>query len=96
MPDTPVSDPSRPAGGPFSLVPIEIRVSIGSARPLVRDLLALRRDAVLPLDRRIDDPVDLFVGDRLIGRGELVETDDGSGARLAVRLIEVTEGDDAQ
>ena len=34
---------------------------------------ACRRDAVLPLDRRVDDPVELYVGDRLIARGELQE-----------------------
>ena len=51
---------------PFSQVPIEITISVGKARPLVRDLLRLQRDAVLPLDRRVDDPVELYVGDRLI------------------------------
>ncbi len=51
---------------PFSQVPIEITISVGKARPLVKDLLRLSRDAVLPLDRRVDDPVELYVGDRLI------------------------------
>ena len=73
---------------PFRPVPIEILVTVGRARPLVRDLLKLERDAVLVLDRRVDDPVELFVGDRLIARGELHEADDGTGA-LTVRLTEV-------
>lgn len=73
---------------PFKQVPIEIMVSVGKARPLVRDLLKLDRDAVLVLDRRVDDPVELFVGDRLIARGELHESEDGSG-QLTVRLTEV-------
>lgn len=73
---------------PFIQVPIEVVVSVGRARPLVRDLLRLDRDAVLALDRRVDDPVELFVGDRLIARGELHEAEDGSG-QLAVRLTEV-------
>lgn len=73
---------------PFIQVPIEVIVSVGRARPLVRDLLRLDRDAVLPLDRRVDDPVELFIGDRLIARGELQEADDGSG-QLTVRLTEV-------
>jgi flagellar motor switch protein FliN/FliY len=55
---------------------------------LVRDLLKLERDTVLVLDRRVDDPVELFIGDRLIARGELHEAEDGSGA-LSVRLTEV-------
>jgi flagellar motor switch protein FliN/FliY len=74
---------------PFGFVPIEITVSVGRARPAVRDLLRLARDAVLPLDRRIDDPVELFVGDRLIGRGELVELDGEQAGQLGVRLIDV-------
>ena len=58
---------------PFAQVPIEVTISVGKARPLVRDLLRLSRDAVLALDRRVDDPVELYVGDRLIARGELEE-----------------------
>ena len=76
-------------GNPFSLVPIEIQISVGRARPLVRDLLRLGRDAILPLDRRVDDPVELYVGDRLIARGELQELDGDAAGQLAVRLTEV-------
>lgn len=74
---------------PFSQVPIEITISVGRARPLVRDLLRLTRDAVLPLDRRVEDPVELWVGDRLIARGELEEMGGDSPGQLAVRLTEV-------
>jgi flagellar motor switch protein FliN/FliY len=71
-------------------VPIEVMVSVGRARPLIAELVTLRRDSVLPLDSRIEDPVELYIGDRLIARGELQEMDDGSG-RLAVRLTEVAD-----
>ncbi|MFT4149106.1 MAG: FliM/FliN family flagellar motor switch protein [Paracoccaceae bacterium] len=74
---------------PFSHVPIEITISVGKARPLVRDLLRLGRDAVLTLDRRVDDPVELYVGDRLIARGELQELEGDQSGTLAVRLTEV-------
>lgn len=74
---------------PFSQVPIEITISVGKARPLVKDLLRLSRDAVLPLDRRVDDPVELYVGDRLIARGELTELDGEHAGQLGVRLTEV-------
>jgi flagellar motor switch protein FliN/FliY len=85
MDDLPVAD----AANPFSQVPIEIVISVGRARPLVRDLLRLKRDAVLPLDRRVEDPVELYVGDRLIARGELHELDGDQAGQLAVRLTEV-------
>jgi flagellar motor switch protein FliN len=74
---------------PFSQVPIEITISVGRARPQVRDLLRLEKDAVLTLDRRVDDPVELFVGDRLIARGELQEMEGEHAGQLAVRLTEV-------
>lgn len=74
---------------PFAQVPIEVTISVGKARPLVRDLLRLSRDAVLPLDRRVDDPVELYVGDRLIARGELTELEGDQSGQLAVRLTEV-------
>ena len=63
-----MDDPSAEMN-PFAQVPIEVTISVGKARPLVRDLLRLGRDAILPLDRRVDDPVELYVGDRLIARG---------------------------
>ena len=76
---------------PFNEVPIEIRVSVGHARPKIRELLELGHDSVLPLDRKIEDPVDLYVGDLLIARGSLEEIDgDGEGG-LAVRLTEVID-----
>ncbi len=74
---------------PFIDVPIEITISVGRARPAVRELLALEREAVLVLDRRVDDPVELYVGDRLIARGELQTLDDDPSGQLAVRLTEV-------
>lgn len=74
---------------PLRNVPIEIAVTVGRTRPLVRDLLTMGENAVLPLDRRIDDPVELWVGDRLIARGELQEVEGGDPGQLAVRLTEV-------
>jgi len=70
-------------------VPIEVTVSVGQARPIIRDLLALAENAILPLDRAIDDPVELYVGNRLIARGELQEVEDGEPGQLAVRLTEI-------
>lgn len=78
-----------PDANPFGQVPIEVTISVGKARPLVRDLLRLSRDAILVLDRRVDDPVELYVGDRLIARGELQELGGESSGQLAVRLTEV-------
>lgn len=76
---------------PFAQVPIEITISVGRARPLVKDLLTLAEDAILPLDRRVEDPVELYIGDRLIARGELHELEGDRAGQLAVRLTEVAD-----
>ncbi|MFO1104935.1 MAG: FliM/FliN family flagellar motor switch protein [Amaricoccus sp.] len=80
----------QPRSGAFLGVPIEVTISVGKAHPLVSELVELRRDSVLTLDSSIDDPVELYIGDRLIARGELQEIGDESG-RLGVRLTEVAD-----
>lgn len=75
----------------FTEVPIEISVCVGKTKPLLRDLMTLQQDAVLPLDTQVDDPVELYIGDRLIARGVLEELDGDQAGQLAVRLTEVAE-----
>jgi len=71
-------------------VPVNVVVSVGQARPVIGELLAMRRDMVLPLSSRVDDPVQIMVGERVIARGELEEMGEDSG-RLGVRLTEVVD-----
>ena len=77
------------ASNPFVSVPIEITVCVGKARPLIRDLVSLGENALLTLDKRVEDPVDLYVGDRLVARGQLEELDGENAGQLAVRLTEI-------
>jgi len=96
LPPTRLEPTDPPSGGDsrreraFMGVPIEVMISVGKARPLVSDLVKLRRDSVITLNSKIEDPVELYVGERLIARGELQEMDDGTG-RLGVRLTEVAD-----
>lgn len=83
-------DAARPRRGAVMELPIDIVVSVGRARPSLTELVTLSRDSVLPLESRIDDPVELIVGDKVIARGELQEIDPQSG-RLGVRLTEVAD-----
>jgi flagellar motor switch protein FliN/FliY len=76
---------------PFVSVPIEIVVSVGKARPLIRDLVNLGENAVLTLDKRVEDPVELYVGDRLVARGQLEELSGDQAGQLAVRLTEIAD-----
>ncbi|MDW3223531.1 MAG: FliM/FliN family flagellar motor C-terminal domain-containing protein [Paracoccaceae bacterium] len=83
--------PAKDRANPFTSVPIELTVCVGKARPLIRDLISLGENAVLPLDRSVDDPVDLYVGDRLIARGVLEESEDEKNKQLVVRLTEIVD-----
>lgn len=76
---------------PFETVPIEVTVSVGRARPLIRDLLNMGENAVLTLDKRVEDPVDLYVGDQLVARGLLEEMEGEHAGQLAVRLTEISD-----
>lgn len=77
------------AGTAFTSVPIEITVSVGRARPLVKELLQLAEGAVLTLDKKLEDPVELYVGEQLIGIGVLEVVEGDGQNQLAVRLTEV-------
>ncbi len=76
---------------PFVSVPIEITVSVGKARPLIRELVNLGENALLTLDKRVEDPVELFVGDRLVAKGLLEELSGDQSGQLAVRLTEIAD-----
>lgn len=89
MNDHQTPKPERPS--PFDSVPIEVTVSVGRARPLIRDLLDMGENAVLTLDKRIEDPVDLYVGDQLVARGMLEEIEGDQPGQLAVRLTEIAD-----
>ncbi|MEP4194576.1 MAG: FliM/FliN family flagellar motor switch protein [Aliishimia sp.] len=86
-----VENPATEASNSFTSVPIEVMVSVGKAKPMIRDLVMLGQNAVLELDRKVDDPVELFVGDRLIARGTLEENSDDPSGQLCVRLTEVVD-----
>lgn len=89
MNDPQTQTPEKP--NPFDAVPIEVTVSVGRARPLIRDLLSMGENAVLTLDKRIEDPVDLYVGDQLVARGLLEELEGDQAGQLAVRLTEISD-----
>ena len=54
----------------------------------VQQLLELKKETVIDLEALIDDPVDIFVGERLIARGELVEATENENG-IGVKLVEI-------
>ena len=83
--------PATDMGNPFTAVPIEINVCVGKARPLIRDLVSMGENALLTLDTKVDDPVELYVGERLIARGMLEEKEGDTTGQLVVRLTEIVQ-----
>lgn len=71
-------------------IPVVVQVVVGSATLPVASLLKLTRGAVIPLDHRVGDPVDIVVNGRTIARGEVVVVED-DGARFGVTLTEICE-----
>jgi len=94
-PADPTENGALPTANPLTQVPIEVMISVGKAHPLVGDLLKLKSNSVLPLDQKVSDPVELYVGNKLIARGELQELDGDQQGQLAVRLTEVASQDGA-
>lgn len=70
-------------------VPVKVKAVLGGARVQVGELIQMRTGSVVELDRRVGEPVDVFVNDRFIARGELVLID-GS---LGVTLTEIVKQD---
>lgn len=79
-------DPSNLKDDLLQGVNVDVRVCVGSASPTIKDLMELGPDSVLPLNTHIDDPVELYVGDKLIAKGFLETSPDGDGSGFSVRL----------
>lgn len=71
-------------------IPVVLQVVVGSATLPVSNLLKLGRGAVVPLDHKVGDPVDVVVNGRAIARGEVVVVED-DGARFGVSVTEILE-----
>jgi flagellar motor switch protein FliN/FliY len=80
-----------PAGhlGAIAEIPVQLSAVLGKATMPVSQLLRLGRGAVVELDRRVGESIDILVNNRLVARGEVVVVDD----RLGVTLTEIIKGD---
>lgn len=63
-------------------IAVTVSVELGHASLRIEELLALHQGAVLELDRRAGDPVDVVVNGQLIAKGEVVVVDDTFGVRI--------------
>ena len=69
-------------------IPVTVQIVLGTATMPVANLAKLGRGAVVPLDRRIGEPVDVVVNGKVVARGEVVVTDEDN-SRFGISLTEV-------
>jgi len=68
-------------------VELNVKIELGRSQMLVEDVLKLNEGAVVELDKLAGDPVDVFVNDRLVARGEVLVLNDN----FCVRVNEIVQ-----
>jgi flagellar motor switch protein FliN/FliY len=71
-------------------IPVQVSAVLGRATMQVSQLLKLGRGAVVELDRKLGEAVEIYVNNRLVARGEVVMVDDN---RLGVTMTEIVKAD---
>jgi flagellar motor switch protein FliN len=67
-------------------IPVTVTVVLGEKRMPLGKLYSLGRGSILEIDKKIGEPVDILVNNRLVARGEVQLTEEG---RLAISMTEI-------
>jgi flagellar motor switch protein FliN/FliY len=89
----PAADASPRSGRDLEAVydiPVQVSAVLGRSTMQVSQLLKLGRGAVVELDRKLGEAIDIYVNNRLVARGEVVMVEDN---RLGVTMTEIVKGD---
>ena len=70
-------------------IPVQVSAVLGHSTMQVSQLLKLGRGAVVELDRKVGEAVDIYVNNRLVARGEVVVVED----KLGVTMTEIVKSD---
>jgi len=70
-------------------IPVQISAVLGRSNMQVSQLLKLGRGAVVELDRKVGEAIDIYVNNRLVARGEVVVVED----KLGVTMTEIVKSD---
>ena len=82
----------RPTGDRLSAIydiPVQLAAVLGKTSMPVNQLLRLGRGAVVELDRKVGEPIDIYVNNRLVARGEVLIVDD----HLGITMTEIIKSD---
>lgn len=70
-------------------IPVQISAVLGKSSMPVNQLLKLGRGAVVELDRKVGEAIDIYVNNRLVARGEVVVVED----KLGITMTEIIKSD---
>ncbi len=70
-------------------IPVEVAAVLGKATMPVSSLLKLGRGAVIELDRKVGEAIDIYVNNRLVARGEVVVVED----KLGITMTEIIKAE---
>jgi len=84
--NAPVTDVEAPVATGIELlndVDLQVKIELGRTHMLVEDVLRLGEGSVVELDKLAGDPVDVYVNDRLVARGEVLVLNDNFCIRIS-------------
>jgi flagellar motor switch protein FliN/FliY len=87
--DVPESPRSAKDLEPAYDIPVQVSAVLGKSTMEVSQLLRLGRGAVVELDRKVGEAIDIYVNNRLVARGEVVVVED----RLGITMTEIIKTD---
>ena len=70
-------------------IPVQVSAVLGKSSMQVNNLLRLGRGAVVELDRKVGEAIDIYVNNRLVARGEVVVVEN----RLGITMTEIIKTD---
>lgn len=85
--EDPKSDASAEGGNASAVYEVDVEVAavLGTASMPISQILKLGRGAVVELNRKVGEAIELYANNRLVARGEIVVVDD----RLGVTMTEI-------
>ena len=96
--DAEAQEPTHAYGEPMAQdvaaiydIPVQVSAVLGRSTMQVSQLLKLGRGAVVELDRKVGEAIDIYVNNRLVARGEVVVVDD----KLGITMTEIVKSDRA-
>lgn len=93
MADSPLSEQDEASLSILKDVELRVKIELGRTRMYVEDILKLNKDSVIELDKAAGDPVDIFVNERLVARGEVLVLNENFCIRIS-EIIDQSKSED--